>query len=91
MNRKKIITFLLITVAIVLTIVGYLVLPETLVMQITFSGEAGNTTPKLVGLGFEILLSVGGAIAYYESEENKYLFLAFIGLFTYLVVFWFNM
>ena len=35
---------------IVLAILGYFLLPDTLVMQITASGAAGTTMPKLLGI-----------------------------------------
>ena len=34
---------------IVLAVLGYFLLPDTLVMQITASGAAGTTMPKLLG------------------------------------------
>lgn len=91
MKRKKIITILLITIAVVLSIISYLVLPETLIMQIGFDGTAGNSLPKLIGIALETFMTIGGAIAYYKSDENGFLFLSIIGLASYFIVFWFNL
>ena len=73
---KLIITLLIIAAGVALFIIGYCVLPETLVMQITASGQGGNTMPKLLGLLIPFAINTIFTIIYFKSE-NLYTFYIF--------------
>ncbi len=93
MKGKQILAIAVIVIALALAVVGYIILPETLVMQVTLSGEAGTTMPKLLGLGIPTLISVGAALYFLlnkDSESNKVLFVSFIGIFAFILTFVFN-
>jgi len=93
MKGKQILAIAVIVIAIAFAIVGYFVLPDTLVMQVTLSGDAGTTMPKLLGLAIPTLISVG-AVLYFllnkKSENNKSLWVSLIGIFAFILTFVFN-
>ncbi len=93
-NKKLIITISVIAISIVLAIVGYFKLPETLVVQITLGGGAGNTLPKALGLLLPLLLSCAFAIVYYKTETakeaRKNLIISVASLMIYILIFAFN-
>lgn len=66
-RKRKIITAVLIAVAVVGMAVGYIVLPDTLVVQRSLDGTIGNTMPKLLGLAIPAALMVIGAIQFYKN------------------------
>ena len=50
--------------AVALFVLGMIVLPETLVMQVQMDGSAGTTLPKLIGLLIPLALSTVFAVFY---------------------------
>ena len=93
MKGKQILAIAVIVIAIAFAIVGYLILPDTLVMQVKLSGDAGTTMPKLLGLAIPTLISVGAALYFLlnkKSESNKVLIVSFIGILAFILTFIFN-
>ncbi|MHC1696147.1 MAG: DUF2627 family protein [Eubacteriales bacterium] len=89
---NKIIAISIIIISLTLAVLGYIILPDTLVMQITSSGESGTTLPKAVGLILPLLLSVVFAVLFYVKQDNKkHLLTALIGLLIYAFIFFFNL
>ena len=92
MVNKNIIVSLILLASLTMAIIGYLILPQTLIMQITIAGEAGNTMPKLLGLGIPLLICIISAVLYYLNESRKkYLFTAIVGVLIYLFIFVVNL
>lgn len=80
--------------AVILATVGYITLPETLIMQITFNGSAGNTMPKLLGLALPTSISlIFGLMYLVETKEqdipnsNKHLFASLVGILVFIFIF----
>ena len=80
--NKRFVLGIIIVLALALGIYGYMVLPETVVVQIDLHGNPSNTYPKNSEIAFQLLLSIGGAIGWYLSDNKgrKYLVLAMVGL-----------
>ncbi len=94
MKINRIIGFLIIAVFIILNIVGFFILPETLVMQVNLSNEPSTFMPKWLGL---ILLMVLGSTfsAQLLREKNskdhpKWYLVSFIILAVNIIVFIYN-
>ncbi len=81
----------IIAAAVAFAVAGYLLLPDVLVLQITASGEAGNTMRKLPGLAISFLISVIFAIWYERKGEKKFLIAALVGLLMSVLTFLFNL
>jgi uncharacterized membrane protein len=93
MKGKQILAIAVIVIALALAIVGYIVLPDTLVMQVTATGAAGTTMPKLLGLAIPTLISVGAALYFLlnkKTENNEVLIISFVGIFAFILTFVFN-
>jgi len=89
--NKNIIVSLVIFSAVALSICGYMLLPDTLVVQLKSSGQAGNTMPKLIGLAFPLIISVVSAVLYYFNEKRKHLFVAIVGVLIFVFIFVVNL
>lgn len=77
---KKLIVSGIIAAGIILAIIGWFILPDILVVQITINGGAGNTLPKLAGIALPLLVNAVFSAAYYYTENKKYLLAAIVGL-----------
>lgn len=90
--NKKILLGIIIVISLGLGIYGYMVLPDMVTVQIDISGNPSNIFPKILAVVSPILLSIGGGLGYYFSEEKekKYLILSVIGLLISVVTLIFN-
>jgi len=77
-------------VAVALFVLGMIILPDTIVMQVQADGSAGTTLPKLAGLLIPLALSVGFAVLYYKNGTTKSIVVALIGLVAFGLTFFFN-
>ena len=76
--------------AVALFVLGVIILPDTLVMQVQTDGSAGTTLPKLLGLLIPLALSTVFAVFYYKGGQGKNLLVALIGLVAFGLTFFFN-
>ena len=90
--NKKVLLGIIIGVALGLGIYSYLVLPETVVVQVDLSGNPSNTYPKAVDIAIQLVLSIGGGLGYYFSKKNekKYLILSIVGIIVSVVTLIYN-
>ena len=90
--NKKYIVFILICITICLAFYCFFTLPETVVVQIDFSGNASNSFPKLVAIGLPSLLAIGSSIIYGHTnqDESKYLVISIVGIACLIVTLFFN-
>ena len=91
MKKKKIIAIAILAVSVILAVVGFLILPDTLIIQLSIDGTAGNTAPKVLGLLLPVALSGFGSIGYGKSGSGKMLLTACVGLVAFLLLFVFNL
>lgn len=92
-TMKKILAWGAIAAAVALTVIGYLVLPETLTMQFTAAGQTATTLPKPVGLALPALLTIGFAAAarFGAAEKSaKNLLVSAVGLVVFVLTFVLN-
>ncbi|MEA5051717.1 MAG: hypothetical protein VB021_09650 [Oscillospiraceae bacterium] len=89
-NKRLLFALLLAAVACGLAAAGWTLLPDTLVMQITLSGAAGTTLPKLPGLALPALLSVVFSFLYAKSGSGKHLTVALVGIAALVLTFVMN-
>lgn len=80
---------------LVICVIGYFILPETLVLQLKFNGEAGTTLSKPLGLLFLLALGVLGGFAAISSSKtgrtSRGYFIMAIFLVIDILVFVFNL
>ncbi|MDD4312662.1 MAG: hypothetical protein PHW41_09295 [Eubacteriales bacterium] len=76
--------------AVVLFVLGMIILPDTIMMQIQADGSAGTTLPKLIGLLIPLALCGVFAFFYYKGGKGKNLLVAVVGLVIYGLTFFFN-
>lgn len=89
---KKIIFGIILLISVVLTVYGYIVLPDVVAIQLDIKGNVSNTEPKILSLGISFALSVIGAVFYYFSDEKgiKFLSLSIIGIVISIITILFN-
>ncbi len=90
MNIRKLIAIILLVTSVVLAIVSGIVLPETVITQISTSGSDPSTMPKWVAIILPTVLGIGFAVAaFMEKAERKttakYIFISAVGVFVFIV------
>ncbi|MEG1719687.1 MAG: DUF1648 domain-containing protein [Clostridia bacterium] len=85
-EKKLIVGILLFLVPLILVIIGFIVLPDKLIVQINFSGNPGNMMPKVLGLILPMVISSLFAFLYISSDERKINNIVFSLLGTLLLV-----
>ena len=78
--NKKIICISLISAAVLLFIISFLLLHDVVAMQIQFNGQLGNYMPKYIALVIPLIIELIGTLAYYKENNNKYLVIAVVGI-----------
>nr|WP_314278489.1 hypothetical protein [uncultured Peptostreptococcus sp.] len=68
--EKTIVLGILVFVGLVLSIYGFLVLPANVVVQVGASGKPSSVYPKLMVVGLDGLLMIGGALGYFFGLYN---------------------
>lgn len=81
----------LILIGLVLYIVGLIVLPPTIGMQIQLDGTMANYVNKYVGLLIPLGLAIGGSVVFYNKEKRNALGFSVLGIFLFAITFWMNL
>jgi hypothetical protein len=89
-RTRLLIAGVILLVAVALFVLGMIILPDVIVMQVQTDGSAGTTLPKLVGLLIPLVLSAVFAVFYYRNGQGKNLLVALIGLAAFGLTFFFN-
>ena len=71
MKKDKVLGIGIIALSLVLTVVGWLILPDTLIIQIGADGRASNTLPKLPALLIPLALSCVCSGLYMGNVTNR--------------------
>jgi len=92
MNDKTrlLITGVILLLAVALFVLGMIILPDTIIMQVQADGSVGNTMPKLIGLLIPLALCAVFGVFYYKGGNGKNLFVALVGLVAFGLMFFFN-
>lgn len=89
-RTRLLIAGVVLLLAVALFVLGMIVLPETLIMQMKINGAAGTTLPKLIGLLIPLALSAVFAVLYYIDGKGNNLLVAVVGLLAFGLTFFFN-
>ena len=87
---KKIISTVLFIVALCFCVFSFVVLPDNVVVQFGFNGEATNTLPKLMALLIPLVISALGLYMNLKSDENKGVVLQIVGILAFILTLLFN-
>ncbi len=87
---KLIVMLSIMAVSIALFVVGVIILPDVITVQIKLSGEAGNQMSKYAGLILPLALTLVFSFLYYKQENPRHLIVAFVGFIVYALIFIFN-
>lgn len=91
MKTKNIVAVILLIASAVLAVVSWLVLPQTVVTQISIGGSGTSSMPKIVAIAFPFTLSAGaagGALLAKENDEakNKSLIVSAVGIVIFIIM-----
>jgi len=89
-NKRLYVALAIIVVSVALFILGLVILPETIVMQVQTDGTPGTTLPKLVGLLIPLALGTVFPILYYLKGKPKDVVVGIVGLAAFGLTFFFN-
>lgn len=68
--KKKIISIVLIMIAVGLSICAWSMLPPVVAVQVGFDGQVTNTMPKLAAIAIPLTISVAGSVVNLTNKEN---------------------
>ncbi len=89
-NKRFTVAIAILVVAVGLFILGMVILPDTIIMQLQKDGTPGTTLPKLVGLLIPLALGTIFPILYYLKGKPKDVVVGIVGLFAFGLTFLFN-
>lgn len=90
-NKRFLLCGGLILIGLVLYVLGLVVLPQTIGLQIQLDGTMGNQVNKYIGLLIPLVLTIGGSVVFYNEEKRKALGFSVLGIFTFAITFWMNL
>lgn len=90
-NGRIVLSGVLVLLALGLYILGIILLPETIGLQMQMDGSMGNEASKYIGLLIPFALTAGGSIFHYMKEDGKSLLVSFVGLLMYGITFFMNL
>ncbi|MEZ4509644.1 MAG: hypothetical protein R2912_06210 [Eubacteriales bacterium] len=90
-NKRLYVALAIIVVALALFILGMVILPDMIVMQMQKDGSAGTTLPKLPGLLLPFALSSVFPILYYLKGKPKDIVVGLVGIAASGLTFLFNL
>ena len=89
-NKRFYVAIAILVVAVGLFILGMVILPDTIIMQLQKDGTPGTTLPKLVGLLIPLALGTIFPILYYLKGNPKDVVVGIVGLVASGLTFLFN-
>lgn len=90
-NKRFILCGSLIFIGLVLYVLGLVLLPATIGLQLQLDGTIGNQVSKYIGLLVPLALTIGGAVVFYNEEKRKALGFSALGIFTFAITYWMNL
>lgn len=91
LKNKKLITIAITIVAIILFIISYFLLPDTIAMQLQANGNLGNYMPKYLALLIPLAITLIGNFSFYKNAQSKYLVIALVGLLMFVLTLFMNL
>ena len=91
--RKKIVSMILIVIAIGLGVCSWFLLPEVVTVQVGMDGRVTNTMPKLLAILIPLGISAAGSVINLtDKKENSFkgFVLALVGIAAMLLTLFFN-
>ena len=90
-QKRFTVAMVIIGIAAVAFVVGMILLPDIVVMQVLKDGTPGSTMPKLVGLLIPLALSTIFPLLYYSKGKSKDVVVSVVGLIAFGLTFLFNL
>lgn len=90
-QKRFTVAMVIIGIAAVAFVVGMILLPDIVVMQVLKDGTPGSTMPKLVGLLIPLALSTIFPLLYYSKGKSKDVVVSVVGLIAFGLTFIFNL
>ena len=91
MDREKIIGIIFIALALIMSVAGYAILPDTVLIQVVVDGHTPNTLPKLAAVLIPTLIVVFGVATVWRTRDNRSYLVPVIGILVFILTFVFNM
>lgn len=81
MKKKVSLSFLVL--AVVLSCISFVLLPDSVVIQIGADGQPSNTLPKILAILIPLGITVAGSLLHYgsnDTSDKKGLLMAIVGI-----------
>lgn len=93
MKNKVPLAIAFIAAAIALTVVSLILLPDTVVTQLSLGGSGATTMPKPLAVALPALLTFGGSVAYLlgKKDNAKTLLVSVVGIVVFAIMLFVNL
>lgn len=96
MKKYTVYFYILLAVSIILALISYIFLPETVITQISLKGSASTTMPKIFAIALPFALSAGpSALCLFNRDSKvsskKCLLLSVIGIVIFAIMLFVNL
>lgn len=90
--KKKAAGIIILIAAIALGVCSWILLPDTVAVQVGFDGQVSNTMPKLLAVAVPLLIAaVGSVMTMSDKSGKKGLVLALVGVAVMILSLVFNL
>jgi len=69
--NKRTLSIVLSAISVVLAVVGIMLLPDQVVIQIGFNGQPSNVVSKAIGIVIPFTISIAGVVMYNSVDHEK--------------------
>ena len=90
-NKRFILCGGLILIGLALYVIGVIILPSTIGLQMQLDGTMDNHINKYIGLLIPLVLTVGGSVFFYLKKESRALGFSALGVVLSVITFWMNL
>lgn len=92
MNKKRIISCVLIVASAALAVAALIILPDSVITQISLTGSGATTMPKAIAVLIPAALGIGGGLAALASQNSsssldKSMFVSLVGILIFVIMF----
>lgn len=96
MKNYKIIAVIIALAGAAFTVVSALLLPQTVITQLSLGGSGVTTMPKIIAVAVPALLSLGGSAAAFLAKDNentvkRALIVALVGILVFALTLYVNL
>ena len=85
-SKGMLLSILLTVASLIICIISFIVLPDTVITQVKLDGTPSSTMPKMIAILVPFAITLIGPISYCIKKEKKYFLVSAIGIIVEIVM-----